>query len=96
MAGPKSNLRYDRAHQQAAVKASQETQREEKAIRKIAKALLARPLYQKQLKQALDEGTIHPTIHALLYHYAHGRPKEMIEVAPPVPVSIRHVYEESK
>ena len=83
------------AQQRRMVQAAVEARVAVKAVRGIALRLLKRPLYQQQLKKALDEGTLHPTIHALLYHYAYGKPKEELEVSQPVPVRIQHVYGEA-
>lgn len=65
---------------------------EEKEIRKLSKALLRRPGYRKTLASQLDAGTLHPSVHVMLYYYAHGKPVEIIETRPVTPVRIVHDY----
>ncbi len=65
---------------------------EEKEIRKISKALLKRPKYRKTLEQQLDAGTLHPSVHVMLYYYAHGKPVEIIETKQITPVRLVHQY----
>lgn len=52
-------------------------------IRETARRLLADPEYQRLLVERLRTGQA-PTIEALLYHYAHGKPKETIEHQVPM------------
>lgn len=60
-------------------------------IRETARRLLSDPEYQRLLVERLRTGAA-PTIEALLYHYAHGKPKETIEHTVPMrPVVIDHL-----
>lgn len=92
--GNPANLRRTKAHQVKASKAAHAAKVATKEIKALALRLLKRPLYQAELKKALDEGTLHPSIHALLYHYAYGKPKEELVVEEKVPVRIQHVYDD--
>lgn len=61
-------------------------------IRDISQSLLARPMYQEMLKAKLDAGTLHPSVEAMLYYYAFGKPKEVIESTLPTSVKIIHEF----
>lgn len=58
----------------------------------LAERLLTRPQYLRRLEKKLDEGTLHPSIEALLYYYRYGKPKEVIENTQPATVKIIHEY----
>ena len=60
--------------------------------RAVAQALLSRPKYQERLKEKLDEGTVHPSVEAMLYYYAYGKPREVIEATAPTSVKIIHQF----
>ena len=44
------------------------------------------PEYREKLKERLLAGKLPPAIEAMLWHYAHGRPKDMVES------EVRHTY----
>lgn len=49
-------------------------------IRKFAAMLLLDRTYRRELRKRLNDHTIDPGIHRMLYHYAYGRPPEKIEL----------------
>ena len=53
------------------------------AGKEIAQGLLARPKYLKSLQEKLDAGKLEPALQVLLWHYAHGKPKETHDVKMP-------------
>ena len=48
-------------------------------IRELAQAILTRPAYQTNLRRLADRGKLPPHLETLLYHYAWGKPKEIME-----------------
>lgn len=42
--------------------------------------LLRNPAYWNRLEIQLNEGTLHPTLHSLLYHHVLGKPPETIRL----------------
>lgn len=68
----------------------------EERIRKHALALLESPQHQATLKQKMDDMTIHPSIYNAYLYYAHGKPRETVEVKQIVPVRIVHQYSDDK
>ena len=69
---------------------------EDEEIRRVSKKLLKDPAYQKTLRRRLRAGTIQPGVESMLYYYAFGKPKEIIEATQVVPVKIVHEYAEEK
>lgn len=64
------------------------------AARRIAKRLLNDPAYRKGLIGRLRRGTVQPGVEALLWYYAHGKPKETVESMPSGDIRIVHQYAE--
>ena len=52
-------------------------------IRDFARAILDSEAYQKSLARRVVDGTLAPGIEALIYHYAYGKPKEIVEHTGP-------------
>lgn len=64
--------------------------------RKFWIKMLARPAFIKALQSKIDDMTIHPSVLVAGFYYAHGKPKESIEVKQVVPVKIVHQYSDDK
>ena len=47
--------------------------------RDICRELLERPAVRKRYREQLDAGSLAPTIEAMLWHYAYGVPKQVVE-----------------
>lgn len=73
--------------------AGRKTDAQNAASQKLCQKLLARPLYQQKLAEKLDDGTLHPTMQSLLWYYAYGKPRELLEVTQITPVRVQHVYD---
>lgn len=65
---------------------------EDDPSRKISRSLIMRPLYQANLADQLDRGVLHPSVQCMLWYYALGKPKEVIETKQVTPVRIVHEY----
>lgn len=65
---------------------------DEKAGYAFSRALLARPLFRKNLEAKMDDGTVHPSILNTLFYYAYGKPAEIVETKQLVPVRIQHLF----
>ena len=63
-----------------------------KEIQGLARYLVEDPLYLLGLKARLLSGHLHPTIEALLFAYAYGKPKERVEVRHASIVRIIHEF----
>jgi Family of unknown function (DUF5681) len=50
-------------------------------VRQIATRLLEDPEYQRQLVERLRTGKLPPQMEALLWFYAHGKPKDQLELS---------------
>ena len=48
-------------------------------IRAVARALVTRPAYVAEVRRRLLEGTLAPGMETLLWYYAYGKPKEVVE-----------------
>lgn len=48
--------------------------------REFARGILASPQYRASLKARADEGRLAPAVETLLWHYAHGKPPDKVEV----------------
>ena len=57
--------------------------------REFAKRLTADPKYRAKLRERLKEGKIAPAVESMLWHYAYGKPKEVIEGDLHATLSIR-------
>lgn len=64
--------------------------------RKFWIKMLARPAFIKALQSKIDDMTIHPSVLVAGMYYAHGKPRETIDVKQIVPVRIQHVYADDK
>jgi hypothetical protein len=65
---------------------------EEREGRKLAKKLVSDPAYLKNLQERLRDGKAQPGVEVALWHYAHGKPPDVIENKTPSPVRIVNVY----
>jgi hypothetical protein len=61
---------------------------QEKEGRKLAKKLVSDPRYVRELQNRLREGRCQPGVEVALWHYAHGKPPDVIETKLPVAVRI--------
>jgi hypothetical protein len=61
-------------------------------VRAIARKLVLDPRFQRVLRAKMNDGTLHPSVMVMLYYYAFGKPAEVVETIPPVPVRIVHQY----
>jgi hypothetical protein len=52
-------------------------------IRTFAQALLSDPQYQRKLRARLHSGELPPTLEALLFAYAFGKPRDLTELEEP-------------
>ena len=50
-------------------------------VREWARGLLEDPLYRAALQRRLIDGTCPPQLEVLLYHYAYGKPVDVIAMA---------------
>jgi len=50
------------------------------AIKAFASELLSLEKYKARLINRLETGKIHPAIEVLLYHYAYGKPRDVVQV----------------
>jgi hypothetical protein len=48
--------------------------------REFAQQILESPAYRAQLKKKADQGRLNPLIEQMLWHYAHGKPAEKVDV----------------
>ena len=48
-------------------------------IKAFALSILTRPKYQAHIRRLADHGKLPPHLETLLYHYAWGKPKEVME-----------------
>jgi hypothetical protein len=48
--------------------------------RELARELLADPQYQRKFKTRLLAGRLAPALERMLWYYAHGRPREHVEI----------------
>ena len=60
--------------------------------RKFWIKMLKRPAFIKALESKIDDMTIHPSVLVAGFYYAHGKPRETIDVKQIVPVKIVHEY----
>lgn len=51
------------------------------SARATAQALLDQPAYRAALAKAVRTRTLEPQLEAMLWHYAHGKPKEAVDVS---------------
>lgn len=65
---------------------------EEREGRKLAKRLVGDPAYLKNLQVRLREGKAQPGVEVALWHYAHGKPPDVIETKVPVAIRIVNVF----
>ena len=49
--------------------------------RALAEQLVSDPIYRANLRERLLAGRVHPCIEQMLWHYAHGKPKEEVELS---------------
>jgi hypothetical protein len=70
--------------------------RNDDAVRRISRRLILNRAYQKDLRKRLEDGTLHPSIQALLWYYSFGKPREVIETQQITPVRIEHVYTDAE
>lgn len=52
-------------------------------VRELARELVEDPDYLKRLRTRLLDGTLGPGVEQMLWAYAHGKPKESVEVSGP-------------
>lgn len=67
---------------------------EEREGRKLAKKLVSDKVYLKNLQERLRDGKAQPGVEVALWHYAHGKPPDVIENKTPSPVRIVNVFSE--
>lgn len=60
--------------------------------RKFWIRMLKRPAFIKALESKIDDMTIHPSVLVAGMYYAHGKPRETIDVKQIIPVRIVHHY----
>lgn len=48
-------------------------------VRDLAKHLVENTEYRRRLETRLLKGTLPPALEAMLWHYAHGKPKDFVE-----------------
>lgn len=65
---------------------------EEREGRKLARKLVSDPTYLKNLQTRLREGKAQPGVEVALWHYAHGKPPDVIESKTPVAIRIQNVF----
>lgn len=65
---------------------------EDREVKRICKKLILRKSYQKILQEKLDDCTLHPSVQVMLWYYAMGKPRELIETVQVTPVRIEHLY----
>lgn len=65
-------------------------------IKKIARKMLSHPEFRKNLQTKLNDLSLHPSVITTLLYYAHGKPKEELEVKQITPVRIEHHYSDEK
>ena len=64
--------------------------------RKFWIKMLKRPAFIRSLESKIDDMTIHPSVLVAGMYYAHGKPRETIDVKQIVPVKIVHQYDEKE
>jgi len=50
------------------------------AVREVAQGLVDDPVYRASLQERLNAGQLAPAVETMLWHYAHGKPKETVEL----------------
>ena len=51
-----------------------------KAVRQVATELVDNPTYRRKLKRDLERREVPPLIEQMLWHYAKGKPKDIVEM----------------
>jgi hypothetical protein len=51
------------------------------AGRAFAEQLVNDPVYRENLRERLFAGRVHPGVEQMLWYYAHGKPKEQLELS---------------
>ena len=49
-------------------------------VREFARSLLETPTYKASLIARLEAGILSPAVESMLWHYAHGKPRETVEL----------------
>lgn len=57
-------------------------------IKDAARTFLADEQGQAKMLEQYQQGTLNPTVLALLYHYAYGKPKDTLALEKAVPVMV--------
>lgn len=70
---------------------SKEARKEAEEVRKISKKLITDKVYQAKLIEKLQDGTLHPSMQAMLWYFAFGKPMETQDEKTPVPVRLEMV-----
>lgn len=64
-------------------------------VRKISRKLILDPAYQKTLIEKLRDGSAHPSVQSMLWYFAFGKPVDVTEEKPTIPVKIEMVLDPS-
>jgi hypothetical protein len=61
--------------------------------REVCAGLVGNPAYLELLRKRLHSGKCAPAVEAMIWHYAHGRPKETLELtgADGGPLAVTHI-----
>lgn len=60
-------------------------------VKLVAQKLVDNPIYQAKLQEKMEDGTLHPSMQSLLWYYAYGKPLEVDNEKPAVPVKFEMV-----
>lgn len=86
-AGPKNNpLLVPRARRYTLVRGAQTLKRATQAqaaarARRFAHRLISSKVYRDNLRKRVWQGSVHPSVEQMLWHYAAGKPPEKIDVS---------------
>lgn len=92
MANPKNLKRGNHGNKG---RGTAQDRRDAEEVRKISRKLVLDPVYQKTLREQLQEGRAHPSVQSMLWSFAFGKPKELEDSKPAVPVQIEMVLDPS-
>lgn len=92
--GAKSRANLKRTAGPGRPKRTTEEKAREKEAQRTALRLLTDPKYVRGLRDRLNSGKCQPGVEVAVWHYAYGKPKDVLETKTPPSITIRHSYEE--